>query len=62
MIQLDWLTPGVPTPIRLYYRMLSAEPSLKPLLKLQFAHMMRRCREIRLEDFHDLRLDVFHPN
>ena len=62
MIQIDWLTPGVPTPIRLYYRLLNAEPSLKPTLRAQFSLMMMRCRPIQLDDFEALRLNVFHQN
>lgn len=52
----------MPTPIRLYYRMLNAESALKPFLKNQFVHMMKRCKPVRLEDFHALKLDVYHEN
>lgn len=62
MIQIDWLTPGVPTPIRLYYRLVNADPTLKPYLKNQFIRMMRRCRLVHLEDFQKLNLDVFSFN
>jgi len=62
MIHLDWLTPGVPTPIRLFYRMLNADAESKPYLQLQFISMMRQCKVVELEDFHKLNLDVYSFN
>jgi len=62
MIQIDWLTPGVPTPIRVFYQMVNARGLLKQALKVQFITMMKRCRVIHLKDFQKLRLDVFSFN